>query len=233
MSGNSTPIAPSAESESGWLRARTARWTRRHTALVCVLAAASAMLYWKDEIKGRLIVKNWGVIEPREIYRSGQISKYLIERQLVDYNIDVIVDLSERVPGLEYQDFEIETAQRLDIELRRFALGGDGTGDINSYAGAIESLVECRQQGRVALLHCQAGADRTGGVTYCYRTLVQKKSPDEALEEMLSYGWSPRGDNPLIAYLDQNMAGLAQMLVDRGVIAAVPDPLPLLPVDRD
>lgn len=231
MSSTALPFEDSSDAQ----QVLSDRKRSRRRWIVCLIIAAvigGGAVLWKKVLRDRFVVKNWGVIEDGELYRSGQISPWLIESQLKAAEVDVIIDLSTREQGHEYQEAEIETARRINVELRRFPLGGDGCGDIESYAGAIEAMVECQQEGRIALVHCQAGADRTGGVTYCYRTLVQGRSPEAALEEMYSYGWKSTGNNPLIPYLDKNIPILAEMLVERGVIDSVPDPMPLLPLDR-
>ena len=230
MSSTALPFEDSSDTQ----QESSVRTLSRRRWIVCLLVAAAigGGVLWRKVLRDRFVVKNWGVIEAGELYRSGQISPWLIGAQLEAAEIDVIIDLSTREQGHEYQEAEIATAQRMNVELRRFPLGGDGCGDIESYAGAIEAMVECQQKGRTALVHCQAGADRTGGVTYCFRTLVQGRSPESALEEMYSYGWKSTGGNPLIPYLDKNIPILAGMLVERGVIDSVPDPMPLLPLDH-
>lgn len=231
MSSTALPF----EDSNGSHEVLSDRRRARRRWVICLTIAAvivGGAVLWRKVLRDRFVVKNWGVIEAGELYRSGQISPWLIESQLKTAEIDVIIDLSTREQGHEYQEAEIAAAERMNVELRRFPLGGDGCGDIESYAGAIESMVECQQKGRIALVHCQAGADRTGGVTYCYRTLVQGRSPESALDEMYGYGWKSTGNNPLIPYLDENIPVLAEMLVERGVIDSVPDIMPILPLDR-
>ncbi|MFK7778388.1 MAG: hypothetical protein QM501_09725, partial [Gimesia sp.] len=60
--------------------------------------------------------------------------------------------------------------------------------------------------------HCAAGAQRTGGVIAAYRMLVQKKTPEEAYQELLLYNWKPHKDQALLDYLNQNLAALSQRL---------------------
>jgi protein tyrosine/serine phosphatase len=79
------------------------------------------------------------------------------------------------------------------------------------------------------LVHCVAGAQRTGGVIAGYEMLVEKKPVDEAYSQMRKYGHDPRDNPHLIDYLNAHMGELAKMLVDRHVIDRVPVPLPMLP----
>jgi protein tyrosine phosphatase len=77
------------------------------------------------------------------------------------------------------------------------------------------------------LVHCAAGAYRTGGVVAAYRMLVQGGSPADAWAEMKRYDWDD-SEPQLPDYLNSNMAELAAQLVQLGVIDEVPDPLPVL-----
>ena len=117
----------------------------------------------------------------------------------------------------------------MDLEHYRYQLGGDGTGDIARYADAIETIAKCRAEGKPVLVHCAAGSQRTGGVVASFRVLVLKQDPKDAVAEMARYDWDPVEDVDLLAFVNGHMPKLAEMLVERGVIEEVPNPLPLLP----
>ena len=200
------------------------RWLR----IVIVIAVAVAGVVVWDAVKYRFIAKRWGVVEPGRIYRSGQISKWMIEKTLTRHRIAAIVDLTNPDPNDEHQQAELAAAEKLAIEHVRLPLRGDGTGDIRNYAKAIKHLVDCKQAGTPVLVHCAAGADRTGGVIFAYRTLVEKQPPEAACTEMRRYGWRPGEENILPDYLNSHMAELAELLVENGVLDRVPDELPKL-----
>lgn len=196
--------------------------------LVCFLAGLAGTLLWSEVLKYRFVVKRWGVVEPGLIYRSGQISKWLIEDTLVRNGIAVVIDLNGIEEGDIHQPVEIETAKRLGVEHHRLPLSGDGTGDIRQYAEAIRVIHESAQAGRPVLVHCYAGTQRTGGVVACYRMLVQGKPPSEAYAELQEHDWNPRKDRVLLEYVNAHMAELAELLVENGVLKEVPNPLPVL-----
>lgn len=208
------------------------RLPRRHLLRLGLIGGVVATLLWfRRDIKYRIVVKNWGAVVPGQIYRSGQISKWLIEEQLRSKEIDLIIDMQSFNPSDPHQQHEIETASRLGIPLERFPLRGDGTGDVSSYIDALCTLREHETTGDKILLHCHAGADRTGGIFYCYRTLFDGWSPAQAIAEMGNYGWYPDPGNPLIGYLNTNLAGIARALHDRKILAAIPESLPLMPAE--
>lgn len=196
--------------------------------LVCFLVGLAGTLLWSEVLKYRFIVKRFGVVEPGLIYRSGQISKWLIEDTLKRHEIAVVIDLNGIEVGDAHQPVEVETAERLGLEHHRLPLSGNGTGDIRQYAEAIRLIHESANAGRPVLVHCYAGAQRTGGVVACYRMLVQKKPPSEAYAELMRYGWDPDEDHALRDYVNANMVELAGLLAENGVIAEAPDPLPIL-----
>lgn len=189
--------------------------------LIVVLIGAA----YKEFLHYQIFPKRFGIVEPGQIYRSGQIHPALIEKVLADYDIDVVVDLQywEEIPGILA---EKEAVTSLGIEQSRFPLNGDGTGDIESYALAIARIQEAVDEGEPVLVHCAAGSQRTGGVVAAYRTLVQGQTVDQAIAEMERYDWDPEDDRILLEYLDENLETLVTRLVELGVLAEVPQTLP-------
>jgi protein tyrosine phosphatase (PTP) superfamily phosphohydrolase (DUF442 family) len=211
-------------------QAHSNRWLKG--VILAVIVLAGAVWVWEDVVEDRVIPKRWGVVEEGLICRSGQLSAALVERVLKQHGIKVIVDLTHEAPGDKDQQAERRAAEELGIEIKRFPLSGDGTGDISQYAGAVAAMVEARRAGEPVLVHCAAGAQRTGGTIAFYRLLVEKKPPSLVVEEMSRYGWDPRRNSVLLDYIDVHMGELAGLLKDRGVIDEVPDPLPALRPSR-
>jgi protein tyrosine/serine phosphatase len=203
-----------------------ARSTKR--IILYVLILAGVIWTWEEVVKDRVIPKRWGVVEKGLIYRSGQLSSSLVQRMLERHGIKVIVDLTGTEPDDKDQRAETKAAAELGIEHLRFPLRGDGTGDIAQYAGAIAAVVDARRSGKPVLVHCAAGAQRTGGTIAFYRLLVEEKPPSVVVREMARYGWDPKRNKILLDYIDEHMGELAVMLQERGVIEEVPEPLPLL-----
>lgn len=204
----------------------------RQLAIVLTIVAliGGGIWFWEDVAKDRLIPKSWAVVEEHAIYRSGQLSAALVKKTLVRCGIQVIVTLAHDDPKDRDMQAEKTVAAELGIELRRFPLGGDGTGDVNNYAGAVAAVIEARRQGRPVLVHCIAGAQRTGGVLACYQLLVEKKPPAAVVEYLLRHEWRPKRNPYLLPYLNQNLGTIAQILRTRGLLDEVPCPMPVLQV---
>jgi protein tyrosine/serine phosphatase len=201
------------------------------TMVICVAFAAlcsAGAVVWDRGLKERFFPRDWGVVEPGQIYRSGQISRHLIEKTLRDNQIGLIVFLSGDKANRPDVDAEREVARRLGIGRINCPLSGDGTGDIAEYANAIQAIAKGLADNKRVLVHCATGAQRTGGVVAFWRVLVQGRSPQAAYRELLQYHHDPTANERLVPYLDGNMALMAKMLVDRHVIERVPNPLPII-----
>jgi protein tyrosine/serine phosphatase len=200
-----------------------ARWL-----LIVVIAAVAAggIWGWKTVLERHFIAKRFGVVEQGRIYRSGQISAPLIKKTLLNYSIRAIVDLTGEDSNDIDQQAEKKAAAELGIGIKKYPLRGNGTGDVNNYAGAIIAIADAEKRNLPVLVHCAAGAQRTGGVIAAYRLLVQKKDPAFIISEMKHYGWDPKDNPALLPYLNENMAELAVRLKQAGVIDEFSQPLP-------
>lgn len=221
----SSPEA-SAPRKRGFPHARI----QRTLVLIAALAVVALIgdIVWEKGIRDRVIAKHWAVVIPGKIYRSGQISPGLIEGMLTRHGIQVIINLQGASPSDANQQAEHEVALANGIAEYRCPLGGDGTGDIRSYAEALRIMQLCLSEDKPVLVHCAAGAQRTGGVIAAYRILIQGGSPQDAYAEMKANGWKPSKDQILIDYLNAHMAELARLLVELEVLDRAPEHLPVL-----
>jgi protein tyrosine phosphatase (PTP) superfamily phosphohydrolase (DUF442 family) len=201
---------------------------RLPAAILAVCVLGGAVWFWEDVAKDRLIPKRWAVVEGHGIYRSGQLSASLVKRTLARHGIQVIVALTFDDPRDRDQAAERKAAAELGIELLRFPLLGDGTGDVNNCAGAVAAVVRAERQGQPVLVHCAAGAQRTGGVIAFYQLLVGKEPPGAVIQELRQHGWSAKRNPNLLPYLNANLGRVATILHDQGLLDEIPDPLPVL-----
>jgi protein-tyrosine phosphatase len=190
-----------------------------------------AIWAWFGIIRYNIIPKKFGVVVSGHIYRSGQISAPLIKKTLTKHNIRVIIELSSMNPNNPEQRAEEKAAAELNIKVLRFPMSGNGAGDVNDYASAVAAIAHAEKQNLPVLVHCAAGAYRTGGVIAIYQVLVQKIDPNIVEDEFEKYG-CPIDDRPALrSFLNNNMAELAMRLKQSGVIDEIPDPMPQIPQD--
>ena len=193
---------------------------------LAVATALAGVLLWNNTLRDRLIPKRLVAVEPGALYRSGQISAGLIHEVLVQYDIQVVVDLNgieER--WREEQQAESAAAAALGIRYVRLPLHGDGTGAVERFAKALAEIHAAQELDQPTLVHCAAGARRTGAVVALYQVLVQGVPTSVAIAELGRYG-NTLEDSVLPAFLNEQMGPLAERLQDRGIIQQIPEPLP-------
>jgi protein tyrosine/serine phosphatase len=207
------------------------RYKRQHIIAAFLLCFIGSFGLWEGLLKDAFFPKRFGIVEPGRIYRSGQLSRWLIERTLLKYNIKVIVSLTGDSNETADKDEEQEVVEKLGIEKHVFLLGGNGTGDVNNYAKAIAAICQAKEKGKSVLVHCASGTQRSGGVIAVYRLLIEKKDMPFVLNEMTSYDWNPQKNPNLLPYLNNNMGKMAFLLKQMGVIDEIPNPLPQIVIN--
>lgn len=192
------------------------------TLALCVIGFA---IIWFAGFKFNFFPKRFGIVEDGRIYRSGELSTWLVERTLSKYKIKVIICL-EGI-GNDPEDIkENAVAAKFGIEKKFFSLKGDGTGDANHYAEAVAEICKARQEDKPVLIRCSAGTQRTGGVVAVYRLLIEKKDTASAIAELKKYGWNEKDNPHLLPYLNENLPKIALLLNQMGVLEKIPESLP-------
>jgi len=182
------------------------------TGMICV---------WEEILKDTFFPKNFGVVEAGQIYRSGQIAPSLVKKILLKYKIKEIISLSG-----DSSVEEKKVAKELGIKRFVFSLRGNGTGDVNDYAKIVAEIYQAKKQKKPVLIHCVAGAQRTGGVIAAYRLILQHKDANSVRAEMIRYGFDPNDDINLRVFLNGNMMNIAEELKNMGVIGKIPSSIP-------
>ena len=186
----------------------------------------AAQITWNSVYKHRFVPKRFLEVDEGTLFRSGQIDAGLIRDVFTENDIQVVLDLNGYHPNMEVdQSAEERISQELGIQHIRIPLKGDGTGAVESYARAIETIYRAHQDEDPILVHCSAGARRTAGVIALYQVLVQGSSTDDAFPQLERYGSNIR-ESKLLPFLNENMEPIAVSLVDLGVIDRVPRTLP-------
>lgn len=191
------------------------------------VVAALLLVFGGWEIcKYQVVPKRWGIVEQNKIFRSGRIAPHLMRQTLAKHNIKVIVDLTDSDSKDSSVQAERKAAEELGITRHNFPLYGDGTGNITNYAKAISAIKQAKEENKPVLVHCAAGAQRTGGVMASYRLLVEKHTPAMAYAELTRYGWKSGKDKILLEYLNSHMTELNFLLQNMQVIPGAKGPVP-------
>jgi protein tyrosine phosphatase (PTP) superfamily phosphohydrolase (DUF442 family) len=126
------------------------------------------------------------------------------------------------------QQAEQTAIRELGLQGLRFPMNGNGTGEIEQVAKAVAALAAAEHDGKPALVHCAAGAQRTGCVVATYRLLVKQDSPTDVLTEMEQYGWRPDHDQVMLNFLNDHLPDFAARLVQLGTLSEMPPSIPVL-----
>ncbi len=190
------------------------------------LCVTGIICLWEGFLKDTFFPKNFGVVEKGQIYRSGLIEPSLIKKVLLKYKIKKIISLSGDPKTSDRSNAERQVANELGIERVIFSLPGNGVGDVNDYAHIIAEICQAQKEKKTVLVHCVAGAQRTGGVIATYRLIVQHKDATSVRAEMTHYGFDSDSDTNLRAFLNSNMMKIAEELKKMGVIDRIPSSIP-------
>jgi predicted protein tyrosine phosphatase len=227
---NNTDFASSSlnSTRTAGPRSRGAWWKLLLVVLLLPALYFGADRLWSRVIRDYFYPRNFGVVEPGRIFRSGLISHHIIQKTLTDNRVALVLSMSGDDSKSHDADFERAACEQLHIRRLIYHLNGNGTGDPSNYINALAELADADHKNLPVLIHCKTGAQRTGAMVVYYRVLIQGRSGKQAYAELLQYGHEPQ-KNPLLApYLNQHMRKIAQGLVDKGVIKQVPDPLPVI-----
>src|SRR5690349_9158079 len=83
------------DSPEGDASAPTPRRVRIFFVVVALVAAmAGSVIAWESGLKYRFTAKRWGVVVPGKIYRSGQVSRWVLADQLASHGIAEVIDLN-------------------------------------------------------------------------------------------------------------------------------------------
>ena len=124
------------------------------------------------------------------LYRSSQPNEQELYFLKDKYNITDIFNVSDNpptVPALK----EIETAKKLNINYKAIPSSTDKPvwDKIKTFVDNVNALKS--QNGRKALVHCNAGVDRTGTYVVFYQLINKLKTFDGTIKEMIEAGHTP------------------------------------------
>eukprot|EP00913_Durusdinium_trenchii_P005871 g5483.t1 len=167
------------------------RFTRN--AVVIVGVVALGVLAWIQVLQPNLFPKNFGVVREGQLYRAGVLTPRAFQKIVHEHGVRTVVDLGANHPGSPGELREQSALDALGVERVSLRLFGDAQGDPNEYVRALRVMTDS-QRGPV-LVHCAAGAQRTGAAVAFYRMLIEGTSLDDAMAEAQQYRHDPQ-DNP-------------------------------------
>ena len=165
---------------------------RKFTRNAVIIAGVIALTTW-FVVEGALpniVPKNFGVVAPGKIYRSGQLTPATFRKVIEDHDIRTIIDLGAWEPGTRDDRRAQRVADAMGVERILFDLEGDATGDPEAYLQTLRLATDPARQ--PVLVHCGAGSERTGCFVMLYRTIVEGEGVEPAFQEAQRFRHDPR-----------------------------------------
>ncbi len=162
-----------------------------------VLTAPLVLASWQMEGQ-----RNFRVVEPGVLYRSGQMSLVGLQRAVHDYGIRTVITLRETGEGAPKSVQEEEHWCRHGAGLNYYALpirsweAGPGQAEAPALANVRQLLDILRdRRNHPVLIHCYAGIHRTGIYCAVCRLDRQGWSLDRTVAEMQACGYDEYGEH--------------------------------------
>jgi len=165
------------------------------TLALLLLSAASYFFYIEEQ-------GNFHPITPGEAYRSAQLDRDEFEYYIKKYNIKSIVNLRGEHPDEPWYREETQVCAEKNVKHYNIALSSSrepADEDVRKLIAIFENAP------RPVLIHCQAGADRSGLAAAMWKMIVDKVPKSEAQKQLtFLYGHLPMGKTSAMDRFFQN-----------------------------
>jgi protein tyrosine/serine phosphatase len=152
--------------------------------LLLLLLTASYFLYMEEQ-------GNFHAITHGEAYRSAQLDRDELEYYINRHNIRSIINLRGEHPDKPW--YREETEVSLIYGVRHYSIPLSSSFEPDE--AVVRKLIEVYNNApRPVLIHCQAGADRSGLASAIWKVVVDKESKSVAEKQLsIFYGHLPIG----------------------------------------
>jgi protein tyrosine/serine phosphatase len=122
---------------------------------------------------------NFHEVDPGKLYRSAQLTGDELDLAIHQYGIRTVINLRGENQGEKWFDDEVQVTSRDGVKLVNIAMSAKRLPHQKDLIALVEQFETAE---RPILVHCQAGADRTGEASAMYEMDYMGKSREEALE---------------------------------------------------
>ncbi|MGP1273679.1 MAG: tyrosine-protein phosphatase [Phycisphaerales bacterium] len=162
----------------------TPRGTLIRRVVLVTLAVAAVAWYARYGVRDHVWARNFAVVTPGEVYRSGRLTPAATRRVVERRGIRTIIDLGAYHPGSAEERLAQRTAEALGVTRYRLDLEGDATGNPNEYAHALRLIAD--PANRPVLVHCSAGSERTGCLVALYRAQTDDLDIEGSIDTLMA-----------------------------------------------
>jgi protein tyrosine/serine phosphatase len=124
---------------------------------------------------------NFDVLDPGVAYRSSQPTGDQLDTIIARYDIRTVLNLRGENPGKSWYDDEAAVCAARGVTLVSGPMSAQALPPADVLAGVVDALQTAEYP---MLIHCNAGADRTGAVSAIYRMLILGDDRAAALAEL-------------------------------------------------
>ncbi|MDX2016843.1 MAG: tyrosine-protein phosphatase [Planctomycetota bacterium] len=163
--------------------------------------------------------RNFGVVAEGKVYRSAELEPAALARVVRERGIRTIIDFRIDDPEVVLRR-EQKTAEALGVERIVLPMEGDGQGNLNNYIQALRIMTDPARQ--PVLVHCAAGAQRTGCASGLYRIVVEGWTPERAFDEALSFDHDPAKNPHVRRILEVESARIGEAFRSGGTLPDMP-----------
>ena len=165
---------------------------RAAAGVIGIIMVLLAAYFWYFEEQG-----NFHAITPGEAYRSAQLDHDELQHYVREHHIRSIINLRGKRPNKSWYREEIAASRKMGV--RHYDFRGIGAVRPPSAEELTQLLALFASVPRPVLLHCQAGADRSGLAAALWKAVIDKAPASEARKQLsLRYGHMPVGPTQVL-----------------------------------
>lgn len=171
------------------------------TLIVLSLIAAPIALAVHQQAQTR----NFRVVRPGVLYRSGQMTKDGMKRILNDYRIKTVISLRDGMTALDRAEEEFCNSEEVTFVRILPSQWGDVGGSVPVEAGVRKFRdIMSDSSNYPVLVHCFAGIHRTGAYCAIYRMEFEHWSNARAIAEMKGCGYTTLDEElDILGFMEQ------------------------------
>ena len=189
------------------MKPRQSKFIKTAAALFCFLGIIAAARLWYLEEQG-----NFHPINPGEAYRSAQLDQDELKYYIRKFDIRSIINMRGKENGKSWYMEELKTCRNLSV--RHFDIKFSPK-KAPSPRRTLELLRLFRIVPRPVLIHCQAGADRSGLAAALWKVVIDGAPKSVAREQLsIRYGHIPFGPTQVLDAFFENWVIATRAKVD-------------------
>lgn len=160
------------------------KFRRLAATTLVALAAALGLYLWQLQLSG-----NYHEVVAGEFYRSNQPTPTRLQRYRQDQHIRAVLNLRGTAPGASWYEAEHKAAEDLGLTLIDFPMSDSEVLPPERVDALVRIMMEAPKP---LLVHCKAGADRSGLASALYLLRIAHTAPEVAERQLsIVYGHFP------------------------------------------